>query len=191
MSGLWLLSYLALWGLFLVVALALLTVLRNLGVIYQSLANRASDGNSFPTKLVPGSQLPELKLRSLQGGTDRLTLPRGQKTAVVIVSPRCSPCHSLLREIAAGLRPLDPLDPAVVNLVAISTGDIAATAAFAEQVQLPSSVRFLVDTERLVAQKWGITTTPSTVILDEHLRVVRHIFGAEEPAPAKGGMTVA
>lgn len=49
MSGLWLVSYIALWLLFLVVAVALLSVLRNLGVIYESLRYLRQQARESPS----------------------------------------------------------------------------------------------------------------------------------------------
>jgi hypothetical protein len=45
-------------------------------------------------------------------------------------------------------------------------------------VSKDDSMVFL-DPAKEVAEKWGITGTPSSVIVDEQLRVVRQVFGIE------------
>lgn len=141
MSGLWLISYVALWVLFLIVAIVLLAVLHNLGVIHQSMvAARQSTihlANPAPTRLVAGEALPELTLGTLTGEPRALGDFQGAKTAFLVVSPNCSPCHTALKDIATGRRAPDPLDPTVRHVVAVSTGDYRATAELAERVAWP------------------------------------------------------
>lgn len=178
MTGLWLISYIALWILFLLVAIALISVLRNLGVIYESLGTVSPELRSAPTKLVTGDHLPDLTLYTLSGGEVSLSETHKGKTAFLIVSPRCSPCHSFLKDIAENGRNPDPLDPSVRHKVIVSIGNISEQTEVVSQIRLSQDLPFLVDTENLVAEKWGITTTPTTVIVDDQQKVVRHIFGS-------------
>src|SRR5690349_8239311 len=99
MTGLWLISYIALWILFLVLAVVLLSVLRNLGALYETLAAFQNPPQE-PIKLVPGDIVPDLALPALSGDRVPISAFRGQTTAFLIVSPGCSPCHSLLKDIA-------------------------------------------------------------------------------------------
>jgi len=181
MTGLWLVSYVALWVFLLIIAVALLSVLRNLGVIYESLADSRTP-TADPTKLVAGASLPALALRTLAGSAVDLAAFRGTKTAFSVISPQCAPCHLLLRDIAAGRGVVDPLDPSVRQRVILSVGDLAATAALVGRLQLPGDLPVLVDAGRDIEERWGITSTPTTVIVDEQLRVVRRLLGAPDMA---------
>lgn len=180
MSGLWLVSYIALWALLLIVAVALFSVMRNLGVIYESLAT-GGQGVARPTKLVTGEALPDLTLQTLTGDTVDLAAFQGMKTAFSVVSPQCAPCLGFLHDIATGRAVVDPLDPSVRRRVVVSVGDIPATSAFAGRVPLPEGLPLLVDVSNGIADKWGVISTPTTVIVDEQLRVVRHLLST--PAP--------
>jgi hypothetical protein len=185
MTGLWVISYIVLWILFLVVAIALLSILRNLGVIYESLVTTraTSVGN---TKLVAGEALPNLTLQTLAGEPITLSKFESVKAAFSIVSPECVPCHRFLRAIATDRAVIDPLDSSVRQRIIISVGDPLATEALARLVQLPHHLPVMVDIGHSIADMWGVTTTPTTVIVDENFRVVRHLAGAPEAVMAHG-----
>jgi thiol-disulfide isomerase/thioredoxin len=184
MTGLWMFSYIVLWILFLVMAVILIGVLRNLGVIYESLANsRPSSTHQVPTKLVAGEPLPiAFALHGLGDAPVSLSDFRGAKTAFSIVSPSCGPCHTLLQAIARDEIKPDPQDVTVLKRVIVSVGDIADTMRLIKQADLRQEVPVLIDREGKVAEEWGITSTPTTVIVDAHLKVVRHITGLSLPA---------
>lgn len=177
MTGLWLVSYIALWLLFLIVAVVLLSVLRNLGVIYEAMAALPTAAAN-QTKLASGELLPELTLETLDGKVTHLSAFRGKKTAFTVISPQCSPCQSLLQDIAISDAILDPLNSPVRRRVVISVGNAVDAARLTEQVRLPAALPILVDAGNSIRDKWGLISTPTTVVVDEQLRVVRHMFGA-------------
>lgn len=176
MTGLWLISYIALWILFLVVAVVLLSVLRNLGVIYESMVKTVKLSPP-PTKLVAGEVLPELTLQTLAGDSTSLSEFPKKKTAFIIVSSHCSPCVSLLKRIAEDNTNPDPLDSTIRSRIIVSVGSIPESAELISRSRLPQDVPVLVDAENSLAKEWGITTTPTTIVVDDQFKVVRHIFG--------------
>jgi hypothetical protein len=179
MSGLWLVSYIALWILFLVVAVVLISVLRNLGIIYESLRAPSSDQRPAPSSLTTGQRVPEVTWRTLAGHAKTVSEMTGVRQAFALVSPDCAPCLDYMKELSEGTRDLDPLDSTLRDWVVVSIGDHDGTARLAKRAGIPANVQVLVDSDRQVVAKWGISRTPSLVIVDEQLRVVRQIFSAE------------
>ncbi len=175
MTGLWLVSYIALWLLFLIVAVVLLGVLRNLGVMYQLVTPSPTATSAAPTNLVTGNVVPELVLQTLTGEPISVTNFQGKKTAFTIVSSHCGPCHELLKKIAKDDIAPDPFDPAVLQRIIVNVGTPQETNALFDQVQFRTDTPVLIDLENLVAQKWGITSTPTTVIVNDQLRDVRSV----------------
>lgn len=176
MNGLWLASYVALWILFFIVALVLLSVLRNLGVIYESIQGFAGLGQA-PTKLLPEQELPELILYSWSGEERDLSGFYGTKTSVSIVSLSCPSCLEFLKAIAEGSTPPDPLDETVEQRVIVSVGTAEETKELMSKAGLDEDIPVLLDTKNHVETAWGITSTPATVVVDENWRVVRQLFG--------------
>ncbi len=183
MTGLWLVSYVALWLLFLVVAVVLLGTLRNLGALYESVRAQ-STSLSKRSNLVNGQRLPAVELHNLDGVPVPISAFVGEKTGIVIVSPSCLPCHALLSDLSNAAIDLDPLDPTVQRAVVISLADTARTVDLAREVGLPSSIPMLADEQGMVTREWGISTTPTTIITNEHGNVVRQVFGVSEPSHA-------
>lgn len=174
MTGIWLVSYIALWILFLVVAILLLSVLHNLGAIYDLLPER----EPAPTKLEADDILPEIELVTLSSGQKTLISDfEGVKTAFSIVSSGCSSCVDFLEGINNGSDP-DPLDPTVRQRVLIGLGDDEWITRMIREVNLPPDLPILLDRDRGVVETWGISATPATVIVDNNLRVVRQLFGS-------------
>lgn len=178
---LWMISTAALWVLFLVVAAALVAVAHNLGVIYENLellSQRSDHLSPLPSKIKTGTPLPGFSAESLDGQRRKISEFRGIKTAFIVISPHCSPCHELLESVMNGERSPDPLDPDLKRFVVLSIADVAPTTQFAQEFGLSQHYSLLVDVDQQVAKLWGITMTPTTVIVDEQLNVVRQIFGA-------------
>ncbi len=188
MTGLWLISYialwllfLALWILFLIVAIVLLSVLHNLGVLYETVSG-SSTWSPPATKLVAGQSLPELTLYTLSGNTVPLANFHGIKTAFSIISPHCPSCRSLLEALATGDTPPDRRNPSVHRRVVVSLGDATETAHLVQHMRLQEDLPILVDTDKEVAKKWGVALIPVTVIVDDHLTVVKQIIGGKSTA---------
>lgn len=83
MSGLWMISYIALWVLFLATALTLVSALRNMGVLYEAVTrlSQHTKWNQTSTNLTAGAELPEVTLQTLTGDDKPLSALEGIKTA--------------------------------------------------------------------------------------------------------------
>lgn len=176
MTGLWLFSYIVLWLLFLIDALVLLSVLRNLGVIYESLKN-ITQSPPPPTTLVAGGALPNITLHTLSGDPATVSAFSGTTTAFSIVSPHCPACLGLLKEIAEAEMGADKYHSTVPDRIVISIGSSHETAELLRQVQMPQKVPVLIDTENNVMNTWGITGTPITVVVNDQMKVTKQVIG--------------
>ncbi len=178
MAGIWLVSYVALWVLFIVISLVVLSILHNLGVIYRSLETHAPGMTAAPSKLENGVPLPDITLHTVENKKIRVSSLSGDKSAFFVVSPTCSPCHDLLHAVIDGHIGFDPKDDSVRRGVIISLGSVQQTAEMSRALGLADKFLVLADTGGAVEKNWGTTSTPTTIIADGDLRVVRHIFGA-------------
>jgi redoxin len=194
-GSIWIVSYIALWVVLLIVTVILVSVLRNLGIVYRSLEALSPAANRAPTALKAGDRLPDVTWQTLAGDPVTLGNLNSRRQAVALVSPSCEPCLAYLREIAEEARDPDPLDPSVRLGVIVSFGDATGTKRFLSKVgKLPADVRVVVDSSREVSSKWGITATPTTVIVDDELRVVRQVFGDRNnhgPEPTRASQLTA
>ena len=186
MTGPWLVSYVALWLLFLALAAALLAVLHNLGVLFDAVDRARMPGQRW-SNLDAGQVLPEVTWRTLAGDPVKSSALKGTRQAIVIVSPTCAPCVEHVKEIAAGERDLDPLDATLRRHVVVCLSDADAAAGFLERAGIESEAQVLVDREHELTRRWGISATPTTVIVDDELRVVRQVYGAEAEPTAHNG----
>lgn len=186
MTGLWLISYVVLWICLLIVAIILISALRNLGVVYSLLsslpefastsANRSSPPK--PSSLTVGDELPNARLVTASGESRTAYDFRGSKMAFALVSPSCGSCAIFLEHLP--FDGPDPLDESLRDFVVISLGSIEQTAQLQEKSRPSSTAGVLFDSDGEVEHKWGIAVTPGTVIVDEHMRVVRQVFGGKE-----------
>lgn len=166
MSGLWLISYIALWILFLVVALLLISVLYHLGIIY----NRIDKRSAPATKLTAGKPLPDVVLQTLDGNQIRTSQFHGSQSAFVVISPGCSGCVRVLKALAAGEK---VVESPLLHTVIVSMRDISATLEMVRQVRLPEDYLVLVDTQNIVERAWGVRMTPVIVEVDNEHKISR------------------
>ena len=186
MSGLWLISYVALWILVLAVAVVQVSVLRNLGVVYEAFRARPSEPRALPSALTAGQRLPDVTWRTLAGQAVPVSEWMGSKRAFTLVSPDCAPCLDYMKELSEGTRDLDPLDSTVKEWVVVSIGSQDGTTVLAQRAGVPANVPILLDSDREVVAKWGIRRTPTVVVVDDQLRVVRQVFDAETRSSTNG-----
>lgn len=179
MSGLWLVSYVGLWLLFLIVAVVLVSVLRNLGDLAETLKNSNRPRDTIT--LVVGQTTPILVFQTLDGTTLSTSDLQGQPTTYAVVSPSCGPCQMLFETLMNGAALA--VFPDRVRRVIISTGSSAETWASLE-AKLPADVLVLLDTDNQAAESWGARSTPTFVSLDAEGRYQKHTVGFEPP-PSK------
>jgi hypothetical protein len=163
MTGLWMLSYVALWVLFLIVAVLLVSVLYHLGNIYNKIEKKLP----APTKLTIGENLPQVDVQTMDGRLMSLSQFQGAKTAFAIISPGCYTCFNMLKRMANGDDSLKfPVDQTVI----ISLADRSATEEMTRLAHLPETYSVFLDTSKKLKDAWGINTTPVIVEADEKLQ---------------------
>lgn len=166
MTGLWLVSYIALWVLFVIVAIVLISALHHLGIIYQIVDKRYPP----PTKLAAGKVLPEVSLCSLDGNQVLISEFFGNRTAFTIIDPGCSSCLNLLKKIAS-----DDIMAELPNqrMVIVSLRDVPTTLEMLQQAEPLHSYPILIDTDNTLREVWGINATPIILEVDDELRLSR------------------
>ena len=96
MSGIWLVSYIALWAIVLFQGVVIFVLLRQLGVIYLGTAQGvANDG------LAVGTEAPDFSVRGLNGEPLSLASFRGTPLMLIFGSPTCAPCRGLIPDLNA------------------------------------------------------------------------------------------
>ncbi len=181
MTGLWLLSYLALWGLVLLLTLVLVGVLRQLGALYLQLAAtaQAPAGQSQHAEAVPpleqdgppiGAPLPDWA-RSVteeaphaDGEQDR---SGRRSTLLMFMSPMCETCQHVvdpLNEVAG-----DPMYD--VRPIAVIRADRPAYEAFLNV--FPLRLPALRDSDRALTMELGVHRAPFGLLYDQGGRLVR------------------
>ncbi len=94
MEGIWLISYIVLWALVVALAVLVLLLYRQLGIMYLGSAEGVSrDG------LERGKPAPDFALTDQHGNTHRLSAYRGRPVVLLFGSPHCSPCRILLPQL--------------------------------------------------------------------------------------------
>ncbi len=104
MSNIWLVSYILLWVFVIGLALLIIGVLQQIGLLHRQLAQLGTAAASPPNLPVPaprddgpplGAILPELALETINGfGTLRLPPSHnGNGTLLVVLSPMCETCQ--------------------------------------------------------------------------------------------------
>jgi Redoxin len=141
-------SYVALWVLVVVLAVALLALYSHFGQVY--LSSREGRENQGP-KL--GDKLPALRERTLHG--DQVQLPAGRPALILVASTDCPECEKLkqpLQQLAA---------TADVDVAVLCAGQRSQVTAWARGLQPP--VQVIVDKNFARASAMGVGVTPFMV----------------------------
>jgi methylamine dehydrogenase accessory protein MauD len=176
MTGLWLASYLVLWGLVVVICLLLIGILRQLGLTQRQLEShlpQLSEEGSIPALEHDGpglgSPLADLKVGTINGfGTVSAVTQHGNRTLLLVfMSPMCETCQHIV----------DPLNALVEDAVhtlraaVIMRGDEQACQAFLSVFPLHMPV--VCDHDRTITMGLGIHRTPFGLLYDEHGILIR------------------
>ena len=155
MSGVWLASYIVLWGLVLFQGVAIFVLLRQLGIMYLGTAQGvAGDG------LALGSRAPDFNLPNVSGQPVSLADYRGKPLLLVFASVNCAPCRKLvpdLHRFAAERR-----DELGVLFLCRGTADEAR--GFANELVMQVPVASHPDEE--LPEKYKARVTPFAFIVD-------------------------
>lgn len=117
--------------------------------------------NGTPTKI--GERVPEFSLPDLHGKQFSADDFQGRRTLVAFWSTTCPFCVSMIEDLRDWDAARSTDDP---ELLVFSTGDAEAH----EELNLKSPI--LLDDEFKTAEKFGMSGTPSAVLVDEKGRIV-------------------
>lgn len=169
MTGLWLASYVVLWGLVGIVCLLLIGILRQLGLIYRQIEPRSPQGqedDSVPTLEHDGpsigSPLVDLEADTINGFGTLTTRRDLGTTLLVFMSPMCETCQHLVE-------PLNALAEDVAHslrLAVIIRADEHACRAFLSVFPLRMPV--VCDRENSITMGLNVHRTPFGLLYDEH-----------------------
>jgi hypothetical protein len=168
MSGIWLVSYIALWILFLIIAIVLISVLHHIGVLYGKVEG---DRQPPPTILTPGEALPEVTFSRLNGELVPLSRFLGKPVAFLVISPGCSGCIEALQSFAN--HDQHDTESPIKNPIVVGLNDKVAISKLIQQVQLPPSYQILMATDNTIQKKWGVRLTPILIEANEELKLSR------------------
>jgi peroxiredoxin len=180
MSGPWLLSYVALWLLVLLLVIGTIGVLRQIGLLYE----HASQPDRPRTKLRSGERVPEIRLEMPTGQRVRLAELIESPTPVLIVSPTCGGCSSLLGQIARGERGSE----VARRVIVVSMSGAREAGELATKAGLSPETTVLIDTGGEIRRVWGVHATPTVVLIDEDLRVMEQHIGFLNGAVLDGAL---
>ena len=192
MTGLWLASYLVLWGLFVGVCLLLIGILRQLGLMQRQLdmsPTESQGADSIPDLEHDGpsigSSLTDLESGTINGfGTLHLAaLRERRKLLLVFMSPLCETCQHIVE-------PLNSLVADVrrgVGTAAIIRGDEQSCRAFLKL--FPLNMPVVCDDDRAITMGLDIHRTPFGLLYDEQGILIRKGFvgGHEDLLALLGG----
>lgn len=176
MSGLWLASYLVLWGLVVLVCLLLIGILRQLGLLQRQLALRPAEAKA--DSAIPalehdgpaiGSPIVNLEAETING-FGRLILarrPERESTLLMFLSPMCETCQHVVEPLnAAAADAGRAVSPAV-----IMRADEHACRAF--QSVFPLHLPVVCDREGTITMGLDIHRTPFGLLYDEQGTLIR------------------
>jgi hypothetical protein len=169
----WLVSYVALWVMFAIMAVVIIGMLRLIGSLYSTVETLKRDQGPL-TNLVSGKEVPEVEMQTLDGTTTTIGQFAGKNTAFVIVSSDCTHCQEILAHMVGnGFHTRHDLP----RIVIMSLSDIPQAIDLATKFDLGDAYPVLADVKGQVKNRWGIKATPVTVLVDEAMRVYRQLFG--------------
>ncbi len=174
MTGLWLASYLVLWGLVIILCLLILGCLQQIGLL-----QRRIEGVSLnPEVLLPtieddgppiGSSFPELAAETIsKSGTVSLTAGDQHKgTLLVFISPLCETCQHLVDPLNAFVEKHESSERVVVILHADEQGCQAFLGIF------PLRVPTICDSTHAITRQFDVHASPCGLLYDANGFLIR------------------
>jgi methylamine dehydrogenase accessory protein MauD len=176
MTGLWLASYLVLWGLVLIMGLLLIGILRQLGLMHRQLelVIPQPPGDSAIPALehdgpTIGSILASLEVETINGfGTLNPATPHEHgRVLLVFMSPMCETCQYIVEPLNA----LEAEAGRAVKPIVIMRADEQACRAFLSVFPLRMPV--VCDRDRTITMGLDVHRTPFGLLYDEHSTLIR------------------
>lgn len=113
-----------------------------------------------------GEDFPEFVLPAVNGKDLSAADLRGKKTLVTFWSPTCGFCTQMLEELREWDKTKSADEP---SLLILSSGEAESN----RQQEFPSPI--VLDEEREVSKKLGMTGTPSAILVDERGKIVSEV----------------
>ena len=155
MSGVWLASYIVLWGVVLFQGLVIFVLLRQLGIMYLGSAPGVNrDG------ITPGERAPEFTLPDPAGRPVSLADFRGRALLLVFGSTTCTPCRGLIPDLNAVARER----AAELQALYLSRGEAAETRRFIEELDV--RVPVAVHADMALPDQYRARVTPFAFVID-------------------------
>jgi methylamine dehydrogenase accessory protein MauD len=160
MDTLWLVSYLALWGIVLLLGFLLLGTLRTLALMGWRIDQLEA---TMPSRvgrsgLKPGRKAPQFTLADVDGQEVSLADYRGRRVLLVFVQPGCGPCGSVvpvLNQVEAS---------GEAHVLAINRADPTKAHRWAEETGAAFPV--LVQEKLDVSKRYEMLSTPFAFLID-------------------------
>jgi methylamine dehydrogenase accessory protein MauD len=164
MTGFWLASYLVLWVLVVVEALAVVLLIRQNGALLLRLEflEKTTPSRIERRGLSAGMKAPDFVLNDLEGRTVRLGGFARRKVSLVFTQPSCGPCQTLLPDLTrvAEQHVADGLQVLVVN-----NGSVEVTRALLNGHE--PSFPVLLQEHWKVSREYGAFIAPFAFVIDE------------------------
>lgn len=174
MTGLWLVSYLVLWGLVVIMCFLLLSTLRQLGLVYRQLEahpSQSQEENSVPALEndgpAIGTPIVDLEANTMNGFGTLTTLRDQSPTLLVLISPMCETCQHVVEPLNA----LVADDGRAIHPVVIMRADEQGCRAFLSVFPLHMPV--ICDRDQTITMGLRVHRTPFGLLYDEHGTLVR------------------
>ena len=161
MSGLWLISYIALWMLVILLTVIMLGLVRQLAVINVRLG---PEDNLLSTRegVELGAIAPNFRTIDVVHGKEiTLTNLKGRSSIFVFVSSRCQPCQELLPHLSSFNKKLG----GKINLVVFSQSDPQESSELVNIHKISAPV--ISDTEGIFSKQYQVRATPFAYRIDE------------------------
>lgn len=161
MSGIWTISYIAMWVIIAGLTFTVVGLLRQLGLIQLRLG--VDPGALITTEgIARGVPAPDFEAADVGTGKRvRLAEFRGQRVMLVFLTTGCLACRELvphLNEVAREYRDS-------IQFLTVCYGDVPACSYFARTHHL--EITMLSDPTNVVATSYGITATPFAFLIGE------------------------
>lgn len=169
LSGILLVSYIALWIVVLVQTFVLIELLRQIGILRLRVGDEPGALVTEGEGLERGSPAPAFEARDLSTGTVMTQeIFDGHRTLLVFLTTRCQAC----RKLAPDLKRIARDYTGKTQIITICSGPGDECPTFAHEFGLPMPMLF--DQDQQINRAYKVHRTPSATLIDANNRVRIH-----------------